>query len=135
MPTKPRNDNSLGFEITNKTKGKVLPLPFVQIKNAVLGKNYELSLVFVGDATSRKLNRIYREKDKPTNVLSFPLSKTEGEIFINLKKAKAEAPDFEMPYKTFVAYLYIHGLLHLKGLDHGKKMEKLESRFLKKFEF
>lgn len=135
MPTKRKSDSNLHFEITNKTKGKVLPLPFVQIKNTVLGETYELSLVFVGDATSRTLNRIYRNKDKPTNVLSFPLSKKEGEIFINLKKAKQEAPDFEMPYKRFVAYLYIHGLLHLKGLDHGKKMESLETRFLKKFEF
>ena len=135
MRTKQKSDNPVHFEITNKTKGKVLPLPFAQIKEAVLGESYDLSLVFVGDTTSRKLNRIYRDKDKPTNVLSFPLSKKEGEIFINLKKARAEAPDFDMPYKTFVAYLFIHGLLHLKGLDHGKKMEALETQFLKKFEF
>jgi rRNA maturation RNase YbeY len=135
MRTKPKSDNPVHFEITNKTKGKVLPLPFAQIKEAVLGEAYDLSLVFVGDATSRRLNRIYRNKDKPTNVLSFPLSKKEGEIFINLKKARTEAPDFEMPFKRFVAYLYIHGLLHLKGLDHGKKMEQLESKFLKRFGF
>lgn len=108
-------------------------IPFGRIKEAVLGESYELSLNFIGKAKSRKLNRTYRGKDKATNVLSFPLSKNSGEIFIDLDTATKEAPSFEMSYKKFVGYLFIHGLLHLKGLDHGQKMERLEKKFLLEF--
>ena len=134
MADQARNKESL-FSIHNTTKGKLPRLPFVQIKNAILGEQYELSLVCIGNARSRALNRQYRNKDYSTNVLSFPLSKSEGEIFLDLKKSKSEAPKFEMNYTTFIAYLFIHGLLHLKGHDHGPNMEALEKKFLKKFEF
>ena len=94
-----------------------------QVKDFVLGKKYELSLVYCGNATSRRLNRTYRGKDEATNVLAFPLSKTSGEIFINKSKLKGFAPEF----------LFIHGLLHLKGLGHGATMEREEHKLLKKF--
>jgi ssRNA-specific RNase YbeY (16S rRNA maturation enzyme) len=94
-----------------------------KIKGAVLGKDYELSLVFCTDSLSRKLNRIYRSKDKPTNVLAFPLSENSGEIFINTKRLG----------KFTALELYIHALLHLKGMRHGAKMEHEEKRFLKLF--
>lgn len=104
-----------------------------EIKEAVLGKSYELSLVFCDNRESRRLNRIYRGKDNPTNILSFPLSKTSGEIFINAALAKKEAKKFLMDEPTFIKYLFIHGLLHLKGLDHGATMEKREKHFLERF--
>jgi probable rRNA maturation factor len=126
-------DKKESFSIQNTTKGKLPSLPFLELKESILGKNYTLSCVFVGDALSKKLNRTYRGKNKPTNVLSFPLSKTEGEIFLNLKLAKKEAPKFEEKYKNFVGFLFIHGLLHLKGLDHGSRMERAEKLARKKF--
>lgn len=122
------------FSIKNETKGKLPSLPFVQIKEDVLGAQYELSLVFVGDSISKKLNFSYRGKNKPTNVLSFPLSEKEGEIFINLKKAKAEAVDWKMPFKNFVGLLFIHGLFHLKGFDHSNEMDELEKKTREKFD-
>ncbi len=106
---------------------------FVSIKERILGKNYELSLVFCDSAESKKINKKYRNKNKPTNVLSFPLDENSGEIFLDLEKTKFEFEDFEMNYKNFIAYLYIHGLLHLKGYDHGDEMEKLEKKFAKEF--
>jgi rRNA maturation RNase YbeY len=121
------------LSIANLTKGKHPSLPFVNIKEAILGKNFELSLVFVGDAVSKKLNRTYREKNKPTNVLAFPLSKNSGEIFINLPLARTEAPKYNSNFKKHVLYLLIHGLLHLKGHRHGSKMDKAEFAFLNKF--
>jgi rRNA maturation RNase YbeY len=121
------------FSINNKTKGKLPRLPFVLIKNAVLGEKYLLSLVIVGDTLSRKLNRTYRNKNKPTNVLSFELSKNEGEIFLNLKKAKSETKKFRENYKNLVGYLFIHGLLHLKGMTHGGTMEEAERKIRRKF--
>ena len=107
-----------------------LSLPFLTLKDKVLGKKYELSLVFIDKKESKKLNKLYRKKDKPTNVLSFPISETSGEIFIDLDTAKVQAPEFGMNFKKFVKYLYIHGLLHLKGMDHGDTMEKAEKRLL-----
>lgn len=123
--------DTLSIKMT--AKGKPPRLPFLDMKNAVLGKGYNLSLVFVGDVISRRLNKERRNKDKPTNVLSFPLTSSEGEIFINLRKARAEAPDFDMPYVQFVGFLFIHGLLHLKGMDHGSRMESEERKFRRKF--
>ncbi len=125
-------DNSR-CDIRNTTKGKLPSLPFVLIKNAILGKNYELSVVFTGDTLSRNLNKTHRGIDKPTNVLSFPLSKTEGEIFLNTKRAKSEARAFGDTYVPFVGFLFIHGLLHLKGMDHGTAMERVEKKFRKQF--
>jgi ssRNA-specific RNase YbeY (16S rRNA maturation enzyme) len=82
--------------IVNLTKGKLPNLPFVQIKNFVLGKKYDLSLVFVGNKLSRKLNEEYRRRDYAPNVLSFSLSANSGEIFINPPQAKKECSLFEM---------------------------------------
>lgn len=106
---------------------------FVTVKEKILGKNYELSLVFCDSLDSKKINKKHRNKNKPTNVLSFPLNEDVGEIFIDLEKTKLEFRDFNMSYKNFIGYLYIHGLLHLKGYDHGAEMEKLEKKFVKAF--
>lgn len=121
------------LNIKNTTKGKLPSLPFEDIKNHVLGKKYELSLVFIGDKLSQKLNRQYREKNKPTNILSFPLSETSGEIFINAKQAQREAKKFDRDFKNFIAFLFIHGLVHLKGFEHSSKMEKQEELVRNKF--
>ncbi|HAS84798.1 MAG TPA: rRNA maturation RNase YbeY [Candidatus Yonathbacteria bacterium] len=114
--------------ITNTTKGKLPRLPFAKIAEAVLGKEYDCSLVIVGSKESQELNRTYREKDYPTNILSFPLDKNEGEIFLDLKKARADAVNFDRSYTNFIGFLFIHALLHLKGLDHGVKMENAEKK-------
>jgi len=108
-------------------------LPFLKIKNYVLGKDYDLSLVFVGDKFSKKLNGKYRGKNKPTNILSFPISSDEGEIFINPHQASKDAPLFDMDRTKFLTYLFIHGLLHLKGFEHSSKMDSKEKEILKKF--
>jgi probable rRNA maturation factor len=96
---------------------------FESIKNAALGKRYELSLVFLSKPQMRRINRIYRGKDKPTNILSFPLDKKSGEIFI--------CPAVIEPAELMP--LFIHGLVHLKGFDHGSKMEREERQILKEF--
>lgn len=119
------------FSIKNTTKGKLPSLPFVKIKELILGKNYDLSLVFIGEKRSSDLNKKYRNKNGATNILSFPLNKTDGEIFINLKSAKKDAPMFKKRYNEFVKILFVHGVLHLKGFKHGKDMEAKEEKFLK----
>lgn len=107
-----------------------LSIPFTRLKNAVLGKKYELSLVFIDSAFSRRLNATYRGKNKPANILSFPLSKKTGEIFIDLITAKKEAKKFGMTFSKFVIFLFIHGILHLKGMKHGDTMDKAEKQLL-----
>jgi len=122
------------FDLKNKTKNK-LPKSssfFKKVKNKILGKNYELSLVLVGEETSRKINRDYKKKDKSANILSFPIDKNTGEILISPKKVKKEAKEHSLNYEEFFTYLFIHGLLHLKGLGHGKKMQKEEKLWLSK---
>jgi probable rRNA maturation factor len=106
---------------------------FDTITNSILGKKYDLSLVFIGNTKSRNLNKKFRKKDYPTNVLSFPLDNESGEIFINIAVSKKEAKECDLSLKKYIITLFIHGLLHLKGLDHGEEMTKLEKKFEKKF--
>lgn len=104
-----------------------------KIKNEILGNNYELSLVIIADKKSQTLNKKFRKKDKPTNVLSFPLDDESGEIFLNVKRSSLEAKNFKMKTREFLYYLLIHGILHLKGFDHGEEMEKEEEKLMSKF--
>lgn len=122
--------------VTNKTKQKPLitKADFLIIKDKILGKKYELSLVFIGDAKSKKLNKEYRNKKYIPNILSFPIEdKKEGEIFINLKQINKEYKKTEFSKKNYQAFIFIHGCLHLKDYEHGEEMEKLENKFIKKF--
>ncbi|MBI5004825.1 MAG: rRNA maturation RNase YbeY [Candidatus Lloydbacteria bacterium] len=108
-------------------------LPFHNMKKAVLGDRYSLSLVFAGNARSRALNKKYRGKDKPANVLSFPLGASEGEMFLNPLCAKKDAPSFGVTPQKMLGILFIHGMLHLKGMRHGSTMERAEKKFRKRF--
>jgi probable rRNA maturation factor len=104
-----------------------------RIFSSVLGESYELSVVLCGNEKSHELNKAYRDKDYPTNILSFPISENAGEIFIDLEKAQEEANAFEREFENFVLFLFIHGLLHLKGYNHGSTMEAAEMRVRKEF--
>jgi rRNA maturation RNase YbeY len=119
--------------ISNKTKGKLPSLPFRSIKNKILGEKYELSISFLPASSQKKINQTYRGKDETTNILSFPLSKTSGEITFDPVKVKKDAPLFQMTYPQFLKYLVIHGCLHLKGFEHSSTMERQEKKYLKMF--
>lgn len=106
---------------------------YAAMKEAILGKRYELSLVFIGTDRARTLNQQYRNKSYSPNVLSFPLSETAGEVFICPHVAEREAAKFELTPQGYVALLFIHGCLHLKGHDHGATMEEQERKYLRKF--
>ena len=124
---------STNLEIINKTKGRLPSLPFELMKKAVLGERYELSLVFTTASKMLELNKTYRNLNKPTDILSFPLSKNSGEIFICPSETKKMMSEFDRTYENFLAFLFIHGLVHLKGYDHSDKMEKVEIKFRRKF--
>lgn len=123
------------FSVIYTTKGKLPRLPLLRIKDAVLGKHYELSLASVNSKTSQRLNKTHRGKDKPTNVLSFPLSKNSGEIIFDLRQAAKDAPSFGVDPRAFIARLFIHACLHLKGFSHGGTMERKERDYCARFGF
>ena len=106
---------------------------FKNIKNEILGKEYDLSWGFLNASEIQKLNLTYRNKNEPTDILSFPLSDTEGELYICESEAKKEAVKFDRPLQNFLRFLFIHGCVHLKGYDHGSTMENIEANFRKKF--
>lgn len=124
-------------EYTNLTiirkKGIIPVVPFLDIKEKILGKKYSLTVIFCTLEESRLRNKTYRDKDYPTNILSFPLDDNEGEIYISLHTARKDAKNFDMSYHKFLHLLFIHGLLHLKGLDHGSTMDELEDTYVNKF--
>lgn len=119
--------------ILRKTKGKLPSLPFVRVKEEILGKTYELSVAFVDLQTMKSVSKEYKGDHTHTNVLSFPLDTNEGEIIMNLQTIRTNAKKFDMTYLEHLLFLFIHGCLHLKGYDHGVKMESLEDKYMKKY--
>lgn len=106
----------------------------------------ELSVVFGNDRMLQGLNRIYRQKDRPTNVLAFPqaspVGRAEGgllgDIVVSLPIATQEAAALQQSLEERVGYLLLHGLLHLLGHDHEaprqrRRMEALEQQILAQF--
>lgn len=115
-------------------KNGTLPnVPFLEIKDKLLGKSYDLTVTFCTPQESQDRNKTYRDKDYPTNILSFPLDEHTGEIYICLSIARRDAKKFDMTYEQFLHLLVIHGCLHLKGHDHGSTMDSLEEKHLKQF--
>lgn len=126
------------FALTQTVK-QIPSFPYETVKNDVLGKKYNLSLSFVGPTRAQKLNATYRQKTYTPNVLSFPLGADCGEIVICPEVARREAHTYHQSKDGHIAFLYIHGLLHLKGHDHhtdveAAAMERLERKFVKKYD-
>ena len=119
--------------IKNNTKGKLPRLPFVSMKNKILGEDYEFGLTILTSKKQKEINFKHRGKNQTTNILSFPLSPTSGEITMDPIKVHHDAPLFDMSYSKFFKYLVIHGMLHLKGFEHSSTMEKEEKKYLKMF--
>jgi len=104
----------------------------------------EIGILFVNDFRSKELNRAYRGKDSPTDVISFPMfhsikeiKKTVkdspyeedlpiGDVVINLHQAERQAIEYDVELHEEVLRLIVHGVLHLCGYDHevSKKQEK-----------
>ena len=87
----------------------------------------ELSILLTGDEQIRELNSWYLKRDKPTNVLAFPMTENNsqepesgmlGDIVVSIDTAGREALDMDISLNDRVFQLLIHGLLHLLGYDH-----------------
>lgn len=94
----------------------------------------ELSVLLTDDATIHSLNREHRHKDRPTDVLAFPLDEDEasvaasqrilGDVVISLDTAERQARGRRRPLIEEVRFLLAHGLLHLIGFDHDTAARK-----------
>jgi probable rRNA maturation factor len=108
--------------------------------------NWDVSLLFCSDEFIRGLNKRFRGRDEPTDVLSFPLGGaftedgerryTAGDIAISLETLEANSKAFNVDEDEELRRLLIHGILHLKGFDHAtnapdEEMLVLQERLLK----
>ena len=109
-------------------------------------KNHQLNLSFVSSEEMQLLNKTYRNKDKPTNVLSFELPKNFpvgnektliGEIALCEEIIYEESKKYKKIFENRLKHMIIHGLLHLIGFDHQdaeetSRMERLEKEIMNK---
>ncbi|OKY27480.1 MULTISPECIES: rRNA maturation RNase YbeY [Thalassotalea] len=120
-----------------------LPLPaefqtWVDTALSHVKNSYELTIRLVDEAESQQLNHQYRDKDKPTNVLSFPFEVPDGvdinllgDLIICTSVVETEAKQQQKPLNHHWAHMVIHGCLHLLGYDHisseeAQEMETIE---------
>lgn len=110
----------------------------------VLEKEYEseapvyMSLLFTGNDEIQVINREYRDKDQPTDVISFAYHETEdfdigpydtlGDIVISLERVVEQAKEYNHFDKRELFYVLTHGILHLLGYDHIEEEDKKEMR-------
>ncbi len=136
--------------ITNKQKKVKIPTGMRMLVrrccNAVLKLekfegSAEISVTFVDNEEIQKLNFQYREKDAPTDVLSFPLgengvydtdpttgAKMLGDVVISMEKAVDQAELYGHSLQREVGYLTAHSVLHLLGYDHETGLERVHMR-------
>ena len=122
------------MKIWIRNRQKHIPLNLRKIRRAAqrilteLGLlEVELSLLFVNDLQIQALNRRYLRRDKPTNVLAFPMRKGEfptlhphllGDLVISVETAKRQSNRFGLDEMEMVILLMVHGILHLIGYEH-----------------
>jgi len=140
------------ISITNLTANSIDKSFFEKIANLVLKgekKSEEISIVLIGPAKMRKLNKQYLGKNRTTDVLSFEgtglsefktprgIEKELGEIVICLREVRKNTKRLKSIFETELARVLIHGILHLLGYNHEKseketkKMQEKENYYLK----
>jgi probable rRNA maturation factor len=103
--------------------------------------DYEVSIILVDNEVIRALNSEYRGIDSPTDVLSFAMLEDEeymdmnedgqvmlGDIVISIERANEQAEEYGHPLKREIAFLTLHGVLHLLGYDHVSDDDRLRMR-------
>ncbi|SUP41337.1 rRNA maturation RNase YbeY [Veillonella criceti] len=104
-----------------------------------LGEEEELSVLLCDNEYIHTLNKTYRGIDRPTDVLSFALNEGEeedseeeshllGDLIISLERTAEQAEEYGHPFERELAYLTVHGCLHILGYDHMTDADKKEMR-------
>jgi probable rRNA maturation factor len=116
--------------INNLSGAKVDRALIRKLAERVSRKKWKVSISFVSRSAMKKLNGTYRKKNKPTDVLSFNMNEGDvlGDVVICPAVARQNAKKYGVSIKSEVARLVTHGLLHLLGYDHGKKMFDLQEK-------
>lgn len=140
-------DTDTGLLITIKDKRwRTVPHIRALVRRAVAAvwdlKKAQVSLVLADDAFVHALNKTYRGKDCPTNVLSFPMpdSVLKGDIVLSYDTVQRETVAQKKTFAAHLCHLIVHGCLHLKGYDHvcdeqAEQMETLEKTIMKEMGF
>jgi probable rRNA maturation factor len=116
----------------------------MQILSLLGRQDVELSVLLIDDARIRELNREYLDRDRPTNVISFPQQEGDGpggnhlgDVVISVERAAGEAREAGMGTRERLKQLLVHGICHLCGYDHEgvpdervREMEEAEQRVL-----
>ena len=128
--------------ISNRQEQLAIDLDFIKVvaeeimRFEASPENAELSLVLCDDDFIQKLNRDYRGKNEPTDVLSFPMDEEQfeseirllGDIVISTETAARQAESLKHSPLLEVVFLLIHGLLHLHGYEHSRKIPRKRMR-------
>jgi probable rRNA maturation factor len=125
------------IEINNRTD---FDLPLKELKKlvaAIYSGEKDISIAFIDSSRISILNKKYRDKEEPTDVLSFPGDLFLGEILIAPEVVKRQATEANIDFNTQIRRVLVHGVLHLLGYDHKnkedkEKMRSKEEEFLKK---
>tara|TARA_B100001029_G_C14844749_1_gene330346 strand:- start:16 stop:471 length:456 start_codon:yes stop_codon:yes gene_type:complete len=106
--------------------------------------NLEVSFLLTSDSNIRLLNKNYRNKNKSTNVLAFPMNQNTfgedyivGDVVISLQKILSESKKLKIQKYKYLSQITIHGVLHLLGFDHKsnkqhEEMNRIEKKVFKK---
>lgn len=97
--------------------------------------NVIFNIIIIDNPTIHKINKEYRDKDAPTDVISFALEDDKtviepdgvrilGDIYISIDKVHEQALEYGHSFKRELSFLAVHGLLHLLGYDHMEKSDK-----------
>lgn len=106
--------------------------PAFQKKHLLMRQPGEITFLFTSDRMMRKLNRQFRHKDHPTNVLSFPFSNPQnpqarnylGDVALGFETIKKEAKQTGRTFHHHLSHMIVHGVLHLLGYDHQTDFEE-----------
>jgi len=144
--------NESGEDVTYKQKMLLREAVKATLDYEGFQNDVQISVTFVDDEGIRAINNSYRNIDKATDVLSFPLTDFEGgeepptdepeialgDIVISLERARAQAAEFGHSFDREIAFLTVHSMLHLLGYDHvdseedDKEMRARQSAILEK---
>lgn len=102
-------------------------LHVVQVEGAENAE--EVSILITDNNEIQALNAEYREKDQPTDVLSFPMDEEcLGDIAISMDKVLEQAQEYGHSIERELAFLVVHGMLHLLGYDHIEEEDRVQMR-------
>jgi len=104
---------------------------FLNRARALVGLPGEVEVLLTSDAHIKRLNKQFRNKNKPTDILSFPAGQQApyaGDLAISLQTAARQATEHNHPLQAELKILLLHGLLHLAGQDHETDRGEMAAR-------